>query len=316
MGLTELQVFSDYLESALSEVQDQKVELFNAATRNGLILRGGANRGYTTSTLKYELLDGLIQERDPDSTADVSELDLSRILESSVKVTRRVGPVNISPGLWNYIQRSPDEAGAATAQQATGFIMQNKLNTAVMSLLAATLNVGSDLNLDITGETVKTVSLETLVDASAKFGDRSQSIVCWVMHSKVWFNLVKAAITNSTDLFKFETINVMSDGLARPFIISDIPDLKDGSTYYTLGLTAGAAVVEENGPILFNTETRNLKANIQRTYQGEYDVNVALKGFKWVGPDKPSDAALASGANWTAVPTSIKDMAAVCITSQ
>jgi hypothetical protein len=140
-----------------------------------------------------------------------------------------------------------------------------------------------------------------------------------VMHSKVWFDLVKTAMTNTEALFTWGNVKVMADALGNPFIVTDSPSLKNGSTYYSVGLTDMAAVVEDNGNLLVNTETTNLKSNIQRTYQGEYDMNLGIKGFYWntsTGGSAPSDAALGSGANWTRSATSHKDLAAVVVASQ
>jgi len=317
MSLAQLQVFSDYLEAASTEVLTQQVNLFNAATKGAIVLRNGSNRGDFTFNLKYQLLSGLVRERDAYSDAPVASKDLVRIMEGSVKLGRGAGPINIDQGLWDWIGRSPEEAGAAIGQQLAPAILAEKLNTALLAFVSATLNVGSTLVHDYSGS--GKLDLSVLVDGTQKLGDRSNQISCWVMNSKCWFDLVKDAITNSTNLFTFGTIQVMNDGLGRPFVITDSDNLVDTPKYYTLGLTPLAIVVEDNGAMRTNTELKNGYTNIKSTYQAQWDYNLGMKGYLWDeanGGACPNNAAIGSGSNWIKTASSVKDMAGVLVVSQ
>lgn len=313
MPLTNLQVFSKTIELLAGETNAQAYDKFNAATRGALVLRAGNNAGDFTDLAKYQKIAGLIGERDAYGSDDVAAVDLARILEGSVKVGRRIGPVNTDPGWWDWIGRAPTEPGAVVAEQVSGDGMADRLNTAIAAFVAATLNVGATLVNDMGANTI---TLAGLADGAQKFGDRAQAILCWLMHSKTYTDLYKAALTNANDLFTFGDVKIVADPMGRPLIITDSADLIDGADYYTLGLTAGAIVVEDNPDLRVITEEKTGKENLRAVYQGQYSFNVGMKGFRWnqaTGGASPSDAALAVGTNWTKTASSVKDMAGVIV---
>jgi hypothetical protein len=110
--------------------------------------------------------------------------------------------------------------------------------------------------------------------------------------------------------------------LNRPIIVSDSSSLiahlnsPDVNDYYTLGLVADAAVVEnsETEEVVIQDVT-GLETLVVR-YQGEYAYNLGLKGFKWDvtnGGSNPIAAALATGTNWDPAYTDVKDRAGVAL---
>lgn len=318
--------FSQQVELATTEVLAQQVNLFNAATRGGIVLRNGANSGDYTTYAKYGLLAGLVRRRNAYADGAVSPIEPARIAEGSVKVAGGTPPVKINPGLWDWIQRPQDipgsditgaeAAGTFIGQQLAIAALQDRLDVAISALVAAALNVGTTLYKDIGANPL---TLNALAQGAALMGDRSNQIVCWVMHSASYFDLIDAALTNTAKLFEFGTVNIVSDGLGRPIIVTDSADLKNGSDYYALGLVAGGIVIEDNGAIKANVESTNGYENIRRTYQAEWDWNLALKGYAWDqsnGGPSPDDSALAVGTNWDQVATSVKDTAGVVVISE
>lgn len=321
MDPSALQAFSDQVDLASTEILNQQVAIFNGVTRGGIVLRNGQNKGDYTTQAKYGLLSGLVRRRNVYGTGTVAALDPARILEGSVKVAASTKPVQIDPALWQWIQRPADVNGITGAEAAGTFIgqqlavamMADKLNVGIAAFVAAVLAVGSsDLVYDAGASS--TMSLSVLTNAAAKMGDRAGRVVAWVMHSKSYTELQLAAITGSNTLYRIGDVNVVADQVGRPIIVTDSDDLKDGADYYALGLTENAIVIEDNGPVVGQVVGTNGYENIRRTYQGEWDFNVGLKGFIWnqsTGGASPSDAALATGSNWDKVATSIKDLAGV-----
>ena len=315
MSLTNLQVFSDTVDTVASELVAQQVDKFNAASRGGIVLRTASNRGDYASTLKYQKISGLIAERDVTSTAAVSALDLVRILEGSVKLARRIGPVNLMPSDYDWIMRAPEEAGATIAVQAAQDRMADMLNTAISGFVAATLNVGATLVNDMS---TATLTITGLADGAQKLGDASNKVVCWVMHSKSFNDLYKTAITGANVLFTYGTVNIVGDPLGRPYIVTDSTSLINSSDYYSLGLVSGGVVLEDNGDMRSNTVVSNLTQNIAATYQGQYSYNLGLLGYKWDesnGGRNPVIASVATGSNWDKTATSVKDCAGVIVTA-
>lgn len=319
MSLDTMKVFQDQTYTTALELLAQQIQLFNAATKGGLVLRSAANQGdYTESTL-YQRISGLIRRRSPYVTGAVSEKELTMLLDRSVKVGSGTPPVRMDKAWWRWMQRNPAEAGVVLGRQMGEEMLADMVNTAIKALVAAMANVGATVVFD---GTAATLSLGAMNNGAALFGDRAQAILCWLLHSTPYHNLIGAAITNSNSLFSFGTINVVSDGLGRPLVVSDAPDLlytSSGQKYRTLGLSQGAAVVEQNDDYDDNIENGNGDENITRTFQAEWSYNLGIKGFAWDvdnGGKAPSNSALGTGTNWDKYATNIKDTAGVMVNSQ
>ena len=319
-NLVNLQRFSSFAYTGLTEIEKQQVELFNTATRGALVLRSGDNQGDYSDTVRYGTIASLVRRRDAYSSGAVVAKDIAHVLETSVKVAGAAGPVTIDSHFFTWIQRAPEEAGAFLGQQLAIASMQDKLNTALTALYAALAQQSTANTYDYTG--TGDVCLAAMNTAASKFGDRASDIACWVMHSKSRHDMIGQAITNTGTLFSFGNINVTSDGLGRPIIVTDSSALtytSSGTKYRTLGLVTGAAVVEDNPiDLRVNTVTSNGDENIGDSWQAQWTFNLGLRGFKWDktnGGASPSAAALATGTNWDKSATSVKDTAGVLILS-
>jgi hypothetical protein len=319
MALSDMQVFSDFLYTMVTETVAQQTALFNAASNGAIILRSANNVGNYKDEVFYKAFSTPARRRDPNATGAVAAQDLSQGTMTYVKVAGANGPFAFDPTQFTWIQKNPEEASVAIGEQVAKAIMQDQLNAAVSAANAA---ITANTNLVYDG-TAATLDIGDLNSGAAKFGDRSQSIVAWIMHSKAYHDLTGAAITNSNDLFDFGTINVVSDGFGRPLIVSDIPALFNATPtpdeYSTLGLVNGGIIVEDNGDFFANTETTNGDENINRTWQAEYTFNIGVKGYQWDkvnGGAAPTDAELATGTNWDVVASDDKDTAGVVVQTQ
>lgn len=199
------------------------------------------------------------------------------------------------------------------------------MNDMLLSAKAA-LTVGTAL-VDRTGGTVKTLNREALVAGMAKLGDAGQEIVCWVGHSKPYYDLINENIdaTKSPDSL---IANVAIYGAApatfnKPFIAVDATPLVTAGTtptYNVLGLTAGALkCINESMMTEIISEIVTGKENLMLRLQGERDWMVGVKGFAWDiadGGANPLDAALGTQTNWDLVASSIKLGAGVNIKVQ
>lgn len=316
MALSNLKVFSQYAYTSALELLNFNVNLFNAAARGGIILRAGNNQGDFADSVLYSRITGLVRRRDAYATGAVTAKDLAMLQETSVKVAAGTPPVNIDPHWWQWIQRSPDEAGVVLGKQLAEEMLVDMLAVAIKTYVAALTNVGATVVYD---GTAGTQTLQKLVTGSALFGDRADTIAAWIVHSKPMFDLYGAALTNTAQLFSFGNVKIMSDGFGRPFIITDQSDLvytSSGTKYHTLGLAPGGVLIEQNPDWTDNTETKNGDENITRTYQAQWTYNVGLKGFAWDktnGGKSPTNAALATGTNWDRFATEVKDLAGVIV---
>lgn len=315
-----LQVFDEYLNTARTEVVSQAVDKFNAASRGTLLLSAGANQGDFDVEASYKLISGIVRRRDQYGSGAVTAKDIEQLLESSVKIAAGTPPINHPPSWWTWMQKNPEEAGVILGRQIGVAQTQDLLNTAISAVAAALGGVGATVEHDGSAATASLVALNT---TTALFGDRSQSIAAWVMHSKVFHDLINAGLTNTTRLFTFENVSIMQDAMGRPFIVTDSPSLFDATptpdNYLTLGLVPGATTVEMNGDFFDNINTTNGDENILRTYQAEWTFNLGVKGFEWdrtAGGKSPTSAAVGTSTNWDKTITDIKDCAGVVLRSQ
>lgn len=318
MALSDLAVYSEYAYSAMTEVLDQQIELFNDASRGTISMSPAAMQGDYSDIAFFKKISGLVRRRNAYGSGAVDAKKLEHLVDTMVKVAAGTPPVQVDPGQFRWIQMNPETAGAALGTQLAKEAMADMLNTSIMSGYAALSNVAA-ITYDATSETPDTLTPLHLNSGAAKFGDRSQDILAWICHSTPIHNYWGTAITNGQNLFTYGTINVQSDPFGRVFIVSDCPALKSSASpavYHNLGLVAGAISVGQNNDFDDNWEKTNGDENIQQTYQAEWSFNIGVKGFAWDksnGGASPNDAALAIATNWDKYATSNKDIAGVIV---
>ena len=319
MALSDLAVFQEYIQTSMTETQDQQVDKFNGATRGGIILTSAAHQGDFSSTAIWAKISGLVRRRNAYGSGAVAQKTLRQLVSTSVKIASGTPPVEINPGMLKWIQKSPEEAGVVIGKQLAEDNMADMLNVGVVAYRSAVGNVATNVSV----KTTDVANLSSLMSGAAKFGDRSQDIVAWLMHSKSAFDIYGQALANQARLFTFGNIQVMEDGFGRPLVVTDSPSLvvADGVTagtdaYYQLGLAAGGIIVEQGNEFTDNIQTVNGDENILRTYQAEWVYQMGLKGFTWdttTGGKSPTTAALGTAANWDKISTSHKDLAGVLV---
>ena len=320
MALSDLAVFSEYAYSTMTEMQDQQIGLFNAATRGGVVLQSGNHQGDYSDEAMWAKISDLVRRRNAYGSGVVAEKVLEHLVDTSVKVAAGTPPVRIDPGMMKWIQRSPEEAGVVVGRQMAEDSVADMLNTAILAYVSA---IGQVSNVVYDHSATGTMSLIALNKGAAKFGDRAGAIAAWVMHSKSAFDIYGEALTNATRLFVFGNVRVIEDGFGRPLVVTDSPNLVNTiptpDVYRALGLTPGAILVSQNGDFTDNVETKNGDENIIRTYQAEWSYNVGVQGFAWDktnGGKSPTNAALGTATNWDRYATSDKDLAGVMVLAQ
>ncbi len=316
MALSDLAVFSEFTYEAFTEVLAQQVDLFNEASGGTILLRSAAHEGDFSDVAFWAKISGLVRRRNAYGSGAVAEKNLEHLIDTMVKVAAGTPPVRIDPSQFEWIQRNQEEGGAVYGQQLAKDTLADMLNTALLVYVAA-LTGEADVYEDLSGADT---AFTTLLTGAAQFGDASNNIAGWAMHSKSMFDIFGTALANSEGLFTFGTVNVRQDGFGRPFIVTDSPSLinvtPDPDKHYIAGMVRGALVVDMNGDFVQNIETSNGDENIIRTIQSEWSYNVGVKGYSWdkaTGGKSPNDAALGTANNWDRVATSHKDTAGVLL---
>lgn len=318
MALANLQVFNNQVRTSFTEELDQRIDLFNQATNGAIQLSSASNAGDFTKTSFYNRVSGLVARRDPtDFSTSVSSLEIVEALQTAVKVGAYAKPVNISPSMWRWIGEDPVAAGVRVGQQVAEDALADMLNTSIAAFVGAHVQEATNV-YDYSGTGLLTHA--AMVAGAAKMGDAFGKVVCSVMHSKPYFDLLSSNLANSAELFTFGTVMVKADALGRPIIICDSPSLvyttPSPDVYYTLGIVPGGIAVERNNDFDQVIVDGTNKPNITRVMQSEWSWNLGLKGFSYNSTRGPTTAALGTGSNWTKIATSNKDLGGVVVISQ
>ena len=316
-GLNDFVVFNDFAQLAFTETMDQKVDLWNEATRNAIVMTSAANIGDFMDKSSYSAIADLVGNRNAYGTGVLTAVSLAQLSESSVKVGGGTKPVEYTNTSFDWRQRPAAEAGTVFGEQVAAGAMQYKLNSALSML------VGAISAADVTHDgTAGVASLDSLNTGAGKFGDRQAAIQCWVMHSKSMNDIYAGSLANSNQLFEFGTVRVTQDGFGRPLVMTDSPALHFTNVatenYHQLGLVEGAALIEDNGDMEVERTTDVLQENTKKIIKAEFSFNLGAKGYTWdkVGGGKsPNDAAIALSTNWDRSATSHKDTAGVRVTT-
>ena len=311
MALSEMQVFNEYILPATVETLAQQIEKFNGASGGSLTLTMGGFDGDFYQKSFFESLEAAQRRVNRYAAqATVTPTDLSQLRADGVKVAGGFGPIRYEPAQMTWL-RQPTAQGIEVA--STNFakvLMKDQLNTAIAALVAATMGSTS------TSKTVATeLNYSVINDSHALFGDSSSNLIAEVMNGAMYHKLVSQNLTNTAQLFQFDSVRIV-DILGKIVVVTDAPALYDStkSLYRVLSLVSNAAVVYDAGNLVSNIETTNGNTRIETTMQVDYDFGLALKGYSWdrttVGKS-PSDAALATSANWDKTATDVKSTAGV-----
>ena len=325
MALSDLAVYSEYAYSAKTEVLRQQIDLFNAASGGCIALSTAQNSGDFSETAFWQKISGLVKRRNAYGSGAISTKVMKHIKDRSVKVAAGTAQIQLDPGQFKWIQRSPKEAGAALGIQLAKDTMADMLNIALGCTVSAIGQIGA-LTKDVTSSSAaadKLLTFGNLNRAQSLFGDRSNEIGAWVTHSKPLFDLYGANLANSERLFTYESVNVIRDPFGKLIVVTDSDKLyttvtgtPDVTTYHVLGLTPAVIVLEENNDFDAVFEDKTGDENLQRFYQAEWSYQLGIKGFAWDignGGKSPNDTALLLSTNWDKYATDNKDMAGVLL---
>jgi hypothetical protein len=315
---SDFKIYHEEFFAGMVEVQEQNVAAFNAASRNGIRLVTRRMRGDYEKESFMKKVSSLISRRDVTSVSSATDLKLEQSDVIGVKINRKIGPVAQSKDAFRKISEDPRRFSYFLGQQWAPEILADQLNTVLAGAEAALSFSGWPV--DKTGESTKTMTTAYLVDALNKMGDRAGKVVCWVMHSKPYHDLVKeqiaGAITNVAD------VNVATGApitLGRPVVVTDSSYLTSGSNYQTLGLVAdGLEVAESEERDIVTDEVTGLE-NLVIRIQGEFAYNLRIKGFQWDttnGGVNPTIANISTQGNWDKVAADDKSIAGVYLRTQ
>lgn len=319
---SDLKVYEAQFASGRTETLQQNTEAFNAASNGAIVMRSSALKGNYEYNSFFQSNGSLVERQDITSVSALTPTKLTQTDNVTVKLHRKTA-TDLTPKSAKMAGISFDEMMFAHGQQLAKEMMAEQLNTALLAARVAMANQ-ANITKDVTGETNKTISHKYLLQTLAKFGDASDKVVAWVMHSQQFFDLGIQSITDNIDSVADGIVRRIDvPGLGRPILVTDSASLiataDTPDSYFVLGLTAGAVDVNESEGINQIVDNVSGLEQIVIRAQAEYAYNLGIKGFKWDvanGGANPTSGTLGTASNWDKVATSDKDLAGVVLKCQ
>lgn len=322
-----------FMYTGYTEMLTQFSDAFNAQSGGCITLSAESKRGEYAEETFFQNVSGLVGRRDPSSVAAQTDKSLPQAKLVEVKLNRKVGPVaqtydsfrKIGVG-GNSLPTSESASGIdaldmVIGQQTAKAVQVEMINTTLYAMVAAISQVAA-LKFTATGAVISTTGL---VSGLAKMGDAAANgVKLWVMHSKVFYDLVAAQITANLDgVTGFVTASAMPITLNRPVLVIDSPALvvTDGVSagvdkYITLGLGAGAAGIIDTEDMMLASQLITGLENLAVRLQGEYSYNIGIKGFAYDvtnGGVNPDQTAITTASNWDQQYADRKDLGGIVI---
>lgn len=277
-------------------------------------------------------ISGIISRRDTTSVSAATDTAVAMAEDINVKLSRKIGPVAQTVDAWRkagipYVADwdSTGQQGLSRylGEQTAKSVQIDMLNSGLLAARAFLESANSGSQTHTIGSN-GTMTTAAMVAALAKMGDASDRVQAWLMHSKVYFDLLSyqtTVATGGTDLAFGTIASGMPLSLNRPIYVTDSPALLVAGTpdlYRTIGITAG-------GIQLVTSEQQTLVAdivtgleNLVGRMQGEFAYSLGIAGAKWDvtnGGANPNATAVGTGTNWDQWCTSLKDGPGVVIVS-
>ncbi len=314
-----MKVYDNYAALRTNELLAQFGDVFNAASNGAIGLSTKTARGnYVYESFLANLGASLAARRDNTSVGSQGDTALTQDEHVRVKLSRKVKPVAITRDAWlkAFGSISQTEFSDAFAEQVSNIMQLEMVNTVLTAARAALKQQSASY---VTQSSLGAMTTDVLVSSLEAMGDQANRIVCWVMHSAAYYDLIRNQIgANITGISNLNIASASPVTLNRPVIITDSSALvanltsPDLNNYFTLGLVKGAIDVENSEEQYFAFQEVTGLENIIWRLQGEYAYTVGLKGFKWdvnSGGANPSDVAVALGTNWDTHFTDVKNRA-------
>ena len=258
------------------------------------------------------------------STAAATPVTVSQGEAVEVRLSRKFGPAQTTLDALRKVGITPDNFSMWLGQTVAEQRMQKMLNDALLAAKAAA-NKSNTLH-DQSALTVKTMKRSVLAAGMKKMGDAREDICAWVMHSKVYGDLVDEANLATAGAESIITgvalYGAAPPSLGRPIFVSDSSALFSDETvdkYFTLGLTPGAIIIRVDGQLSTPlVEMVGGLENLTLRFQAEADWFLGIKGYAYDatnGGANPDDTALGTTTNWDLAVTSEKQASGILIKS-
>ena len=320
---SDFKIYDEEFQAGIYEALAENTQIFNEASRGAIVMASEEHPGQYKKEAMFKRIANLITRQDLTSTSAVTAKKLEQIEEVSVKLHRKIGPVDMTLNAFKEAGLETPDSSYRLGRLIADAAAKNMADIAIIAANAAVSGVTALIN-DVTGSSGK-ATITNLMDTAQKWGDQQTKLSTWLLHSTPFNDLRKDGLSN----YNLESVAgvIIASGQIAPvvggsIIISDNGNLVNSgspNTYNVLGLAAAAIMVQlsqlEQVVVQLVTGLEQLVVRIQ----GEYAVTVGVDGFAWDtanGGSNPDDTALGTSTNWDKILTDDKALPLVKLLCQ
>ena len=304
---SDLIIYNDLAQTAYLERIQDVIQVFNAQSKNALILNSELIEGDLRKRAGYKV-GGSIAHRNVNSTSGVTPANIDALEMVGVKTPWKYGPYATTEEAFKRRARSPEEFSTVVGQDMADAVLEGWVEFALSSVEGA---IRSNSGMVVPGS-LATDGKKVLTRGLRTLGDRFSRLAIWVMDSEMYFDIVDQAI--DADIYNEAGVVVYGGSpgtMGKPVLVTD-----KAPSGVILGLQSGAvSAIESQAPGMRSYNIDD-KENLAIGFRAEGVVNLDVMGYSWdeqAGGVNPTLAALGSSANWTKYAASDKSTAGFII---
>ena len=308
-------IYDEQFNSAMMERLQVNINVWNSATKGGLVLTTKSLMGHFNKVSMYKALaETVVKELDPTVEGTTTWDTFEAFENASVKVKRTVN-IKKTVDAFRVMLKDPK----ATFSQLVGgltadLITKDAIETGLGALIGAIQNDASHVLGDYTaGLTFKDINKAQFV-----YGDKFAKVACILVHSNTTRALVDLNIDEKLDSVAGFTIGTGQwHTLGIPVITADLTALvaDNGGTpaYNALFLTEGALMVEASETVDAFTDVNLDASPAELRLKREWAYNVGINGYTYdtTKGAYPTKALLGTSSSWKKTVSDDKDLPCV-----
>ena len=306
-------VLQQKVQTALTQIIQENLNVFNQASNNTLMLTSDVGSGDTIEQLSWGLISGLVSDRNAYAAAGTPAFHkvLTQLQANKIVMSGRVGPLVVTNGMLKKLNQNIDQIAAQFSADAAQMVLQKYVRVAFGAALGAISTNPAAVRTQ-SAPIAPTAPVGSLFPTlremeltAALFGDQSSNISAWLM-TGMQYSALQAydVIDNPHELFTIDGVRVVSDANGRRFVVSDA--LNSGNRI--VGLTQAAVVVGSSGQDVRTGQDIGGE-NVTNIIRADFDYSVAVKGYRvkasvaqqYNGIKSYDEAAATNAANWELV---------------
>lgn len=307
-----LKIKEDLVYGSFYERIKNKLAIFNNDSLGCISLSSKVlTPGFLEETSFLKNFDAAVAaDRDPDSTAALTEHAVSEGSTNKFKVFRRLGPIAWLESAFYIKGISPEQRSLKIGERAADFAMHYFVQLAIASL-TTTIEKNSSAVVAVSGPLTHKNLLRLLRLRADDFSRGS----LLVMDSTSYFDLVGQSIdlkVNDPTTLAIRAAQTATFNI--PVLVLDNDDLSviasNARTHSKVLLLNQGAITIDQGPIRQAAERKTGGENIKQVWQSEYDADVQVLGFSWSSLEadrKPSLGDLRTPSKWSYAYASVHD---------